>query len=199
MKDLFLQAISEDEAVKDTVFAGQYITDCDFSGLELVNVRFERCRFINCDFSYGDFYKCKWSACDFSNCRFLNTHWLECGVYDSKGNGAVFTGSVWKRCVVELTALDYTNFTGSVWEEVSILESRLTKAFLNSMKIKKPIFKQVIFSGTEFFKTKLAGADFSDCAIDGIRVSASMDEVRGIHINPGQAVDLMPLLGIKLL
>lgn len=199
MKYRLLQAIAEDESVQTATFTGETVMECDFSGLELVDVRFERCRFINCDFSFGDFYRTEWNACDFSNCRFLNSHWLDCGIRDSKGNGSVFTGSVWKRCNVRSTSLDYCNFTGSAWEEVSLAQTRIGKAFLNSMKIKKPRFKQTVFSGTEFFKTKLTGTDLSDCMIDGIRVSVSMEEVRGIQINPGQAVDLMPLLGIKLI
>ncbi|MFQ7452112.1 MAG: hypothetical protein ACLRNQ_12615 [Flavonifractor plautii] len=37
--------------------------------------------------------------------------------------------------------------------------------------------------------------DFSDCALEGITVSESLGELRGMKINPAQAVDLIPLLG----
>lgn len=53
--------------------------------------------------------------------------------------------------------------------------------------------------GGGLFRTPLKGVDFSDCALEGITVSESLGELRGMKINPAQAVDLIPLLGIQLL
>lgn len=53
--------------------------------------------------------------------------------------------------------------------------------------------------GGLFPATPLKGVDFSDCALEGITVSESLGELRGMKINPAQAVDLIPLLGIQLL
>ena len=55
------------------------------------------------------------------------------------------------------------------------------------------------FQEVDFFRTPLKGVDFSDCALEGITVSESLGELRGMKINPAQAVDLIPLLGIQLL
>ena len=55
------------------------------------------------------------------------------------------------------------------------------------------------FQEVGFFRTPLKGVDFSDCALEGITVSESLGELRGMKINPAQAVDLIPLLGIQLL
>ena len=55
------------------------------------------------------------------------------------------------------------------------------------------------FQGVDFFRTSLKGVDLSDCQIQGITVSESLQELRGMRINPGQAVDLIPLLGVQML
>ena len=55
------------------------------------------------------------------------------------------------------------------------------------------------FQGADFFRTPLKGLDLSDCQIQGITVSESLPELRGLKINPGQAVDLVPLMGVQLL
>ena len=55
------------------------------------------------------------------------------------------------------------------------------------------------FSSSTFLWDRVFQNETGRGGFFGLCHSASMDEVRGIHINPGQAVDLMPLLGIKLL
>ncbi len=51
------------------------------------------------------------------------------------------------------------------------------------------------FQEVDFFRTPLKGVDFSDCALEGITVSESLGELRGMKINPAQAVDLIPCWG----
>ncbi|EKC53740.1 pentapeptide repeat protein, partial [human gut metagenome] len=49
---------------------------------------------------------------------------------------------------------------------------------------------------TQFFKTSLNGIDLSNSNIDQIAVS--LEDIKGAKINQMQAIDLMYLLGVKV-
>ena len=51
----------------------------------------------------------------------------------------------------------------------------------------------------DFFKTPLKGIDLSACEIGGIMVSDTYKELQGVKISPLQAVDIVHLLGVKII
>ena len=64
-------------------------------------------------------------------------------------------------------------------------------------------FERAAFSGcdlrrAEFFRTPLAGLDFSSCAIEGLSVSESCAELRGLKIAPEQTPVVAALLGVEI-
>lgn len=54
-------------------------------------------------------------------------------------------------------------------------------------------------SRVDFFKTQLEGIDLSDSNIEGIMVSDTFRELRGLKIGPMQAMDLVRFLGVKII
>ena len=51
----------------------------------------------------------------------------------------------------------------------------------------------------ELFGTRLRGVDLSSCELAGIRISNTFTEISGAKIALEQAVDLVSLLGVKLI
>ena len=52
------------------------------------------------------------------------------------------------------------------------------------------------FVQAEFFKTPLKGIDFTDCTLDGIRLSEGKSELKGAIVSSYQAAELARLLGV---
>ena len=72
-------------------------------------------------------------------------------------------------------------------------ESLFSEAKLKRLKLNK-----VNFSSADFFKTPLKGIDLSDCMIDGILVSDTYHELKGVMVNALQAAELIKILGVKV-
>jgi len=52
------------------------------------------------------------------------------------------------------------------------------------------------FVGTNFFRTKLVGLDFTSCQLEGIAISDAMTEVYGAKLGLCQAAALARRLGV---
>ncbi|MFQ9522544.1 MAG: pentapeptide repeat-containing protein [Phascolarctobacterium faecium] len=119
-------------------------------------------------------------------------------ITDSRGNGADFSQS----CCKELTLCDssfaYANFSKSQWENSAVSNCSFKESFWAEVRLKKLTLAASVFSGADFFKTPLKDLDFSDCKIDGITVSETFKELRGMQINLLQSADIARLLGIKI-
>ena len=55
-----------------------------------------------------------------------------------------------------------------------------------------------IFIGVNFFKTYLKGIDFSQCRLEGIKISNDFREFSGMITNIHQAANIAKLLGIVI-
>lgn len=197
LQDL-LNAVRAEECVENREYRGQEITGLKAGKAELSAVSFLGCRFVDCDFSKSTFMNVTWETCDFSNCRFPDCYIKYARFTDCKGDGADFKESVFTSSIIEKGSYRYTNFSGCVWDGTTVKEASFDHAFLSEMRWKKVKLDQVNFTGVDFFRTMLKGADLSTCNIEGITVSESFQEVRGMKICPVQAADIALLMGIRL-
>ena len=193
------RARREERDVEDVTVEGECLAGADLSGLEFRRVCLHRCRFQNCDFSGAVFDRVEWSGCDFSNCRFGGTVWTDTVVRDCKGDGGRFTASRWRGGTLGESAFRCANFAQSRWKKCCMENCQLRRAVLAEADVAGLSPHRTGFQEVDFFRTPLKGMDFSDCALEGITVSESLGELRGMKINPAQAVDLIPLLGVQLL
>lgn len=193
------RARTEERDLEDLLVEEERLVGLDLSRLEYTRVRFYKCRFDRCDFSRAAFYQTEFDRCDFSNCSFLDTVWNQCRVSGCKGDGVKMISSRWKGCTVTDSSFWYGNFSKSLWSRTSLTRCDLREAAMPESRVSGLEAHGSNFQGVDFFRTQLKGLDLSDCQIQGITVSESLQELRGLQINPGQAVDLVPLLGVKLL
>jgi len=192
-------ARENDNTIKAVRFENKQWLGADFSSLEMEYVIFDHCRFDDCDFYSANFYKTEFIQCDFSNCRFQKSYWNYSKIHSSKGIGASFTESVFKHCSIIQSQFPYANFPKSAFDHTDFRESSFLNASFHSCIFKKTSMKDVILSKAEFFHAQMGCMDLSECAIDAIVVSSSLQELKGVKINPGQAVDLISLLGVQLI
>ena len=187
-----------DECIRQGIFWGETLQNLDFCNLEWSQVSFEKCRFESCIFSGASFYSVLFQSCSFSNCRVSNTYWQDSQLCSSKADGIDFRKSRWKHCIICQTLLRYTNFSESVWNGISLRDCNICDAALSAMRIMKAELHQVNFTGSDFFRTQLKGVDLSDCVIEGISVSESLQELKGATIDVTQASVLAGLLGVHV-
>lgn len=138
------------------------------------------------------------SGCDFANCNFENSYWKKAGISDSKGDGGNFSGSRFKECVWKDSSFCYANFSRAVFEGTHVRRCKFREAFLSEVKFRLTLFKETDFYRADFFKTPLKGMDMSDCIIDGILVSETFRELRGMKGGIEQALSLAGLLGMEI-
>lgn len=75
---------------------------------------------------------------------------------------------------------------------------KFREAFLSEVKFRLTLFKETDFYRADFFKTPLKGMDMSDCILDGILVSETFRELRGMKGGIEQALSLAGLLGMEI-
>ena len=188
LKTLFENARNDDGYIDNRNFEDETADGLDISGCDFENVLFRRCKFSHCNFD----------GCDFANCNFENSYWKKAGISDSKGDGGNFSGSRFKECVWKDSSFCYANFSRAVFEGTHVRRCKFREAFLSEVKFRLTLFKETDFYRADFFKTPLKGMDMSDCILDGILVSETFRELRGMKGGIEQALSLAGLLGMEI-
>lgn len=89
-----------------------------------------------------------------------------------------------------------SNLDSCRFDHVSICETSMEHGNITACKMKDIQVLRTDFTLASFFKTPLRGIDFTECTIDRITVSEELSELKGVIINPYQAVELAKLLGV---
>jgi uncharacterized protein YjbI with pentapeptide repeats len=196
--EMLRQARTEDNYMEYQQFTNEKLQDFDVSRVEFKKVSFKSCHFTNCDFTKAGFYESTFEDCSFAGCIFIDTYWSNISVSECKHDGCNMSRSHFKMTTLLNSSFRYANFNNSVWEKVKIESCNFREAACHEVRMIKPIFKSVDFTGTDFFKTPLKGIDLSDCIIEGIAVSETCAELKGAKINTMQAVDVAQIIGVKI-
>lgn len=199
LEDMIYEARLEDDCIKDSVFTGETIIDCDLTQLEFNEVEFNKCNFVSCNFSKAGFYNTIFKNCNISNCIFDESYWKQWQICGCKGDGASFINSHFKYGQIEDSSFCYSNFSQSVVDDLIISNSQCKHISFMQSKLKKMVCNKVVFSGAEFFKTPLKGIDFSTCEIDGMMVSELLTELKGAKISALQALDIARMTGVIII
>ena len=73
----------------------------------------------------------------------------------------------------------------------------MKESFITEAAIKRTKFKNTDLRYTDFFKTPLKGVDLSKCDIEGMSVSDSLKELKGLKISPLQSVEIAKMTGVE--
>ena len=142
-----------------------------------VDVQFEVC-----DLSGSNWEKAHFQRALFTDCKLFNTQFFE----------AIIEQAVFKKCtglhsVFAMAKLKKTRFEKCDLKEASFIEADL----------RNTVFQECNLTKADFRGAKLAGADFRSSTID--RMQANPADLAGILIEPIQAIQVVGMLGIKVL
>lgn len=194
-----IQEARDHESIEENNYEGETLVGKDCRKMEFMEVVFSKCRFVDCDFTATAFRKVRFEDCDFSNCRFHNGYFSDVTMSDCKGDGCNFSQSTFRRCQIIKGSYHYANCGFSLWDNCIIESADFSDSFFSEVKLKKTKISLTRLSRADFFKTSLRGMDLSDCLLDSIAVSDTYRELQGLKISPIQAMDLIQLLGVKII
>lgn len=191
-----LWARNAEAALSRKLFDGVREESHVYERLEIARSVFRNCVFDSCAFARSSFTEVKFVGCDFSNCDFSEAYFKDCYIEQSKALGAKFTHAIWRGVKV----VD-SRFTGAYFDEarmdgVDIISTDCAEASFSSMKVKRFTAHDSRFVANDFFKTPLAGIDFSECVFEAPLVSKPPAELAGVVVNMFQAAQLAGLMGV---
>lgn len=198
LEDMIAKVRETEETVGPFVYENEEIQNLDMSCMEFEGTVFVKCRFINCSFERSSFIKVEFKNCDLSNCNFISGYWRNSRIENSKGIGSNFSEGSFHGFTMTGSVCHYGNFVRTLWEKSVIEESDLSEVFFSDSRFKSIQFRKVKLTKVNFFKTLLKGIDLSSCNIEGLSVSDSYEELRGVKLSAAQTVDIAVLLGVKI-
>jgi uncharacterized protein YjbI with pentapeptide repeats len=150
-------------------------TNCDFSGFDLTDVRFENCDFSNSDLGGASIHRVEFLGCKFVGTNFPDSSFGNVEFYESSVNLASFADSKFKKVCFNRSYAKGTyfyncrfagsvDFTGCDLDEANFTESSLKKI------------------------------DISSCTFKSLTLS--LFELKGCKVSPEQALHIIETLGV---
>lgn len=178
--------------------ANQRELEGDFNQFTFSKVQFNDCKFENVSFARCSFedviiQDCTFNHCDFSNSNFSTVQFINTTCRSDDFSQSHFHCVGFNGC-----DMVYSNFTKCRVNGFKDMKSNFSRTFFAECSLSEIEFSQTSLQSSEFFMTSLMDLDFSTCNIDGIIVSDSREELRGIIVNEFQAIDLARMLGIVI-
>ena len=172
----------------------------DIPFFELHGIEFDHCSFVGTNFAKTSFYDCTLTECDFSNAGMDETYFARTRLVGCKLAGVTLNKAFMRSTRLVACMLRYANLGEATLEGTTFLDCDMRESFLNEMRLRKsPRFERCDLTRADFFRTPLRGIDLSTCEIAGIGVSDTHSELVGALIAADQAVDLVGMLGVKVL
>lgn len=197
---------AESDRIEDAFFEKETVVGLSLAGKVFRNVTFRGCRFSETDFSECDWSDVSFDNCDLSACRMRDGFFHLVRIERSKLTGSEFSGAVFQNCSFRDCRAEYANFSDARFRGNCIFSScDLSEAFFPSCRVSdkagKPTlsFRDCRLRMAEFFHTKLAGFDLSSCEIEGIVLSANLEELNGATVDYSQTPVLLKKLGIRVI
>ena len=137
-------------------------------------------------------------TCDFSNSHMPDGYFHRCELVNCKCMGVDLYKSSMQEMNFASCNFQYANCDGSTLKNVQYADCDLQRSVLSECTFKSVAFDNCRIVGTNFFKTRLKGIDLSTCQVEGVIVSDTYAELRGLKIAPVQTAELVNLLGVEI-
>ena len=198
LRDFIADAKADDTPIMQLRFENETLSETDLAKIDFESVHFIKCRFTACDFIKANFYRVIFEDCDISNCEFSGSYWKGSKIINCKAIGSCFTQASFNDTRIEGSAFHYANCVKTAWTGSAVSDCDFKEAFMSEAKLKSLVLNQVNLTRVDFFKTPLKGVDLSACVIDGILLSETYAELRGVKVSMEQAAGLAQLLGVQI-
>ena len=166
------------------------------AGFVLEQSALEKCELGSCDAQSMRLFDVLLDHCDFANANLRNAKFDRIEAHDSKMTGACFLEAMIKDALFASCKLDFALFRSARVSFSEFSECNLQDADFYGANLSGTVFKNCNLKNVDFTGASLAGTDIRGCPIEGLKVNS--EAVKGLIIDPSQAVYFMYLLGIKV-
>jgi len=188
--------LSEERTITGIEACDQQLEGIGLRGLEVRKSVFRKCAFLDCSIEAAGFADILFEDCDFSNSRFIDAYFERCRFVSCRCIGADLCGSIIKQTAFEGTNLQYASFNKARLTDVAFVTVDFTSASMSEAKLKRFEAVSSKFIRNNFFRTILAGVDFTENEFAAPTLSAPPAELYGAVINAFQAAELISSWGI---
>lgn len=163
-------------SINNCTFKQQIFNECQLKSAQLTDIRFENCDLSNVSFTGTTFYRV-----EFISCKLLGTGFPEATL-----------NHVWmEHCYGQ-----YINLSMTKMRTVRFSHCDFRNASLNDSKLIPAAFDNCELLEADFSHTSLKGIDLRSSRITGIQLNIA--DLKGAIVSSLQAMDLLPLLGVKV-
>ncbi|MCI8537895.1 MAG: pentapeptide repeat-containing protein [Oscillospiraceae bacterium] len=186
------------EGAQDRLVQGLDLSGLDLSDLRWERSRFQRCRFSGAVLTGTECVDVVFEDCDLSNCLWSRAYLCRCLFRNEKGVGLDWTGAGLHYVTLEDSLFRYGNLSGGRLNKVRLIRCDLSEAAVSQAALKETSFQECVLRKTSFFKTSLSGQDFSTSTVEGLVISDTAEELKGLTVRYDQAAELAKLLGLRV-
>lgn len=162
---------SDPDAYK-AIMTQSLIQNYDFTGVDLTNSEFRRCKFVNCNFSEAQtdrisFIKCILEDCNFGGSNagmadFEESSLIRCNFLGDEKVHLHFVSSTFEDCDFSRTKYYGTKFHGCSLEGHDFSGSDLTGAIFTECNLSNANFTDAILREANFIKANCKGTNFTN-------------------------------------
>jgi len=157
----------------------------------------EKCELSNCDAQAMHWFDVVADHCDCANADFRHTVFDRIEVHDSKMTGVSLIEAKIKDALFSSCQCEYALFRMARVSFSEFTDCNLREADFYGANLSGTVFRDCDLRSVDFTTSTLQGTDIRSCQIEGLKVNA--EAVKGLIIEPAQAVYLMHLLQVKVL
>ena len=162
--------------INSSIFENVSFNNTSIEALDITDVIFKNCDLSNLSFINSIMYRV-----EFINCKLYGTSFIDC----------TFNNVKIDRSMCKYINMSDNDIIKSVFEDCSFEES-----IIKNCKLNKVIFNNINFNLSNIYNTKLKDIDLSSCNLRNIY--SDLNSIKGSIIEPYQAMDLIPLLEVKI-
>lgn len=181
-------------------YSDQTFEKCDESQQTIADKRFTQCKFQHCQFDEAKLLNCKFVDCEFVNCSLnnmilTNTSWNNVVFADCKIMGINWTQAKWPQ--IKLSSplqfyscnISHSSFFGLELVDIHIQECKAHDVDFREADLSSGHFVNTDFLQSQFNKTNLSHADFSDAM--NYYFDVRVNNVKKASFNETEAVNLL--------
>jgi uncharacterized protein YjbI with pentapeptide repeats len=170
------------QIASDVIFEQAQLRRVHFMQTRLNRLRLSDVRIEACDFSGATWEKPRLRRSEFIGCRLMGVQWIEAQLDDV----------VFKDCTLEGAVL-----VNATCKAVRFEKCILRGAFLEESDLSGVVFAQCDLTNASLRESTMQEADLRGSILNGVQANAK--DLRGAIIEPGQAIQVVGLLGVTVL
>jgi uncharacterized protein YjbI with pentapeptide repeats len=183
-------------AIENAIFENTSFQAAHHSGLTLQGVRFLHVHGSDSKFDNLKLLDSIHDSCDWANASWNHAMVNRCALDGCRMTGfsaadAKFQNTRFKKCKLDLSIFHRTEFASCSFENCMLCDSSFEEA-----KFQDVIFKDCDLRNVRMVRARFEEVDFRGSSLEGLQ--AEPRDVRGVTIDPSQAIHLIHLLGVRV-